>query len=44
MIAGGQRFLRTQWWLSVAPGVVITLLGIGLSMVSDGLDERLRSA
>jgi len=41
MIADGQRFLRTQWWLAVVPGLVIVILGTGLSLISDGLDERM---
>ncbi len=44
MIAAGQRFLRTQWWLSVTPGLVIAALGTGLSLISDGLDEWLKDA
>ncbi len=44
MIADGQRFLRTQWWLAVVPGLVIVVLGTGLSLISDGLDERMMDA
>lgn len=40
MINDGQNFLSSNWWLSVAPGVVVVVLGLGLALVSDGLTER----
>jgi len=40
LISDGQDFLGSNWWLSVAPGVVIVVLGLGLALVSDGLTER----
>ena len=42
MIADGQLYLREQWWLAVAPGVVIALFGLGLTLVADGIDARWR--
>ena len=42
MIAEGQPFLRTNWWLATVPGLVIVGLGLGLSLVGEGLEERLR--
>lgn len=42
MIVENQVYLRTQWWLVVAPGAMITFLGIGLSLTGDGLDEWIR--
>lgn len=44
MIADGQPFLRTQWWLAVLPGVVIVVFGTGLSLIADGLDDHMRDA
>lgn len=41
MIVEHQVYLRTHWWLVVVPGACIMLLGIGLSLVGDGLDEWL---
>jgi len=41
MISAGQAFLATNWWLSVAPGLAIVVLGLGLALVSDGLTDRL---
>ncbi len=31
MIAAGQPYLRTDWWLSVAPGLVIVIYGFALA-------------
>lgn len=42
MVQDGQDFLLTNWWLSVAPGVVIAILGIGLALISDGIVGRRR--
>jgi peptide/nickel transport system permease protein len=41
MIADSQDFIRTAWWLSAVPGLAIALFGLGLSIVGDGLAERL---
>jgi len=41
MIEGGQEFLRENWWLTVAPGVVLSILGLGFMLIGDGLDDRL---
>ena len=43
MIAEGQPYLRTNWWLATVPGLVIVGLGLGLSLVGEGLEERLRA-
>lgn len=42
MIADSQQFIATNWWLPVAPGVAIALFGLGVSMVGEGLTNRLR--
>jgi len=41
MVAGGQQYLVQAWWVATIPGLVILFLGIGLSMVGDGLADRL---
>jgi peptide/nickel transport system permease protein len=41
LIAGGQPYLMTGWWISTLPGLVVVLLGVGVSLVGDGLAERL---
>lgn len=42
MIATGQPYLQTAPWLSVIPGVVIAVLGLGLALISDNLTQRKR--
>lgn len=43
MIADGQPFIRTNWWLATVPGLVIVGLGLGLSLVGEGLEEGMRA-
>lgn len=39
MIAEGQIFLTTAWWISAFPGLAIVLLALGFSLLADGLAE-----
>jgi peptide/nickel transport system permease protein len=41
MIAEGQPFIRTNWWLATVPGLVIVVLGLGISLVGEGFEEGL---
>jgi peptide/nickel transport system permease protein len=41
MVADGQVFLLTAWWISTLPGIVIVLAGVGFSLIGDGLADRL---
>jgi peptide/nickel transport system permease protein len=41
MVAEGQNFLLNAWWITTLPGIVIVLVGIALSLVGDGLADRL---
>lgn len=43
MIAGAQPYISTDSWLILPPGIMIVLLGVGFSLIADGLDDRLRS-
>jgi peptide/nickel transport system permease protein len=43
MIAEGQPYIQTQWWLVTVPGLVIVALGCGLMLMADGLDDHLRT-
>ena len=41
MIADGQPFIRTNWWLATVPGLLIVGIGLGLSLIGEGLEEGL---
>jgi peptide/nickel transport system permease protein len=41
MVADGQNFLLNAWWITTLPGIVIVVVGIALSLVGDGLADRL---
>jgi len=41
MIAEGQQFMTTSWWVTTFPGVAIVLLALGFSLLADGLGEKL---
>ncbi|MEK5448736.1 ABC transporter permease [Paenibacillus sp. FSL R7-0331] len=42
MIADGQSFISTAWWLSAVPGFAVVYTGIALSLVGDGLADLWR--
>lgn len=37
----GQQFLQNAWWISVFPGIFITLFVVGVNIVGDGLRDVL---
>jgi peptide/nickel transport system permease protein len=41
MIADAQDYFDTKWWLALLPGIAICIAGLGLSMIADGLAQRL---
>jgi len=41
MIAEGQVFMSTAWWIAFFPGIAIVFLALGFSLLADGLAERL---
>jgi peptide/nickel transport system permease protein len=41
LIAGGQPYLLTGWWISTLPGLVIVVIGIGFSLVGEAVADRL---
>jgi peptide/nickel transport system permease protein len=43
IIAGGQSYLLTSWWISTLPGLFVVVVGIGFSLTGEGLAERLRA-
>ena len=42
MINDGQNFLSTHWQLTTIPGLVVVVVGLGLSLVGDGLADLFR--
>ncbi|KFI54645.1 ABC transporter permease [Bifidobacterium callitrichos] len=44
MIADGQSFLSTRWWVSTLPGCAVVLVGIALALIGDGLNDMRRNA
>ena len=43
MIAEGQTYLTTAWWISVFPGIAVCTLAMGLSLMADGLARLLNT-
>ncbi len=41
MVAQGQKNLFNAWWMSTLPGLVIVLVGVGFSLIGDGLADRM---
>jgi peptide/nickel transport system permease protein len=42
IIADGQNYITTSWWLVTLPGLVIVLLVVGVNLIGDGLRDRTR--
>lgn len=42
MINDGQNFLSTHWQLTTIPGLAVVAVGLGLSLIGDGLADLLR--
>jgi peptide/nickel transport system permease protein len=40
IIAGGQAFLLSAWWICTLPALVLVALGIGVGLIGDGLTGR----
>jgi peptide/nickel transport system permease protein len=43
MISDGQSYIFTSWWLSTIPGIAIVIVGLGFSLLGDGLADILRA-
>ncbi len=41
MLADGRTYLQTAWWVSVFPGVAITVTVLGFNLLGDWLRDRL---
>jgi peptide/nickel transport system permease protein len=42
MINDGASFLTTHWQLTTIPGIAVVIVGLGLSLIGDGLADVLR--
>lgn len=42
MISASSNVLQTNWWLVIAPGITIALLGMALALIGDGIDDRMK--
>ncbi|HEY8718162.1 ABC transporter permease [Pengzhenrongella sp.] len=42
IIADGQDYITTSWWLVTIPGLVIVVLVVGVNLLGDGLRDRAR--
>jgi peptide/nickel transport system permease protein len=40
IIAGGQPYQLTAWWVTTLPGLALVLLGVGFSLVGDAMADR----
>ncbi|RNL62529.1 ABC transporter permease [Nocardioides marmoriginsengisoli] len=40
IIASGQPYLLTAWWICTLPALLLVLLGIGIGLIGDGLTGR----
>jgi peptide/nickel transport system permease protein len=41
LIASGQTYLLTAWWITTLPGFVVVVFGAGLIMLGEGLADRM---
>jgi peptide/nickel transport system permease protein len=40
IIAGGQAYLLTAWWIATLPGLVLVLFGVGVGLIGEGFSDR----
>jgi peptide/nickel transport system permease protein len=43
MIADGQNYILTSWWLATIPGLAVVFTGVAFSLIGDGLADLLRA-
>ena len=42
MIADGQNYILSSWWLATIPGLAVVFVGVAFSLIGDGLADILR--
>jgi peptide/nickel transport system permease protein len=40
IVADGQQYLLSSWWITTLPGLVLVVLGAGFSLIGDALADR----
>lgn len=40
IIAGGQPFLLSGWWVATLPGLFLVLFGVGIGLIGEGLSDQ----
>ncbi len=40
IIAEGQNYLLTSWWIATLPGLVLVLFGVGVGLIGEGFSDR----
>jgi peptide/nickel transport system permease protein len=40
IVADGQQYLLTAWWITTLPGLVLVVMGAGFSLIGDGFADR----
>lgn len=40
IVASGQPYLLTAWWIATLPGLVLVVIGVAVSMVGDAIGDR----
>ena len=41
LVAEGKDVILTAWWVATMPGLVIVLVGVGFSLIGDGIADRM---
>ena len=40
IIANGQEYLLSAWWIATLPGLVLVLFGVGVGLIGEGFSDR----
>jgi peptide/nickel transport system permease protein len=41
LIAGGQQYLLSAWWITTLPGLVVVLIGVAFALLGEAVADRL---